>query len=107
MLQCLAQLCISILQLLEQSHVLDGDHRLVGEGLEQSNLLVRERPDLHTANAYYPDWYALAQQRCGKHRSVAHVMGLAFGVIRCDLSEVRNMNCLFINYRSGLGRVPI
>ncbi len=31
------------LQLLEQAHVLDRDHRLVGEGLEQSDLLVGER----------------------------------------------------------------
>ena len=33
-------------QLREQAHVLDGDHRLVGEGLEQRDLLVGERPDL-------------------------------------------------------------
>ena len=33
-------------QLLEQPHVLDGDHRLVGEGLEQRDLLVGERPGL-------------------------------------------------------------
>ena len=30
------------LQLLEQADVLDGDHRLVGEGLEQRDLPVRE-----------------------------------------------------------------
>ena len=30
----------------EQPHVLDGDHGLVGEGLEQRDLLGRERPDL-------------------------------------------------------------
>ena len=34
------------LQLREQAHVLDGDDRLVGEGLQQRDLLVGERPDL-------------------------------------------------------------
>ena len=29
----------------EQAHVFDGDHRLVGEGLEKRDLFVGERPD--------------------------------------------------------------
>ncbi len=37
------------LELLEQAHVLDGDHRLVGEGLQQLDLLVGERADLAPA----------------------------------------------------------
>ena len=36
MLQRLAQFRIALLQFLEQPHVLDGDHRLVGEGFEES-----------------------------------------------------------------------
>ena len=31
-----------LFRLVEQAHVLDGDHRLVGEGLEQRDLLVGE-----------------------------------------------------------------
>jgi hypothetical protein len=34
---------VARLQLLEQPHVLDGDHGLVGEGLEQRDVLVGER----------------------------------------------------------------
>ena len=34
------------LQLVEQPRVLDGDGRLVGEGLHQGDLAVGERPDL-------------------------------------------------------------
>ena len=34
------QLARAFLQFLEQPHVLDGDHRLVGESFEKSNLLV-------------------------------------------------------------------
>src|SRR5262245_24561614 len=37
---------ILFLRFREQPHVLDGDHGLVGEGLEQSDLAVGERPRL-------------------------------------------------------------
>ena len=36
MLQRLAQFCVALLDFLEQPHVLDGDHGLVGEGFEKS-----------------------------------------------------------------------
>ena len=42
LLQRLGQVGIALLQLLEQPHVLDGDDRLVGERLDQRDLLVRE-----------------------------------------------------------------
>ena len=45
MLQRLAQFRVALLELLKQPHVLDGDHGLVGEGLEQGDLLVGERTD--------------------------------------------------------------
>ena len=35
----------------EQPHVLDGDHRLVGEGFKQGDLLVGEWLHLQTANS--------------------------------------------------------
>ena len=50
MLQGLAQFCVALLDLLEQAHVLDGDHRLRSECLEQSDLLFRERLDLGATN---------------------------------------------------------
>ena len=43
------------LQLGEQAHVLDGDHRLVGEGLEQGDLLVGEWVYLGTAELDHAD----------------------------------------------------
>jgi hypothetical protein len=48
LLQCLTQLGVALLQLLEQAGVLDGDHRLVRERLQQRGLLVREWTDLAT-----------------------------------------------------------
>ena len=50
LLQRLGQLAVARLHLLEQPHVLDGDHRLVGEGLEQLDLLVAERAHLGAAD---------------------------------------------------------
>ena len=46
MLQRLAQLCVALLNLLEQPHVLDSDHCLVGKGFNKRNLLVGKRTDL-------------------------------------------------------------
>ena len=43
LLQRLGQLARARLHLVEQPHVLDSDHRLVGEGLDQLDLLVGER----------------------------------------------------------------
>ena len=49
MLQGFAQFRIALLDLFEQPHVLDGDHRLVGEGLHQLNLSFCKRLDLRPA----------------------------------------------------------
>ena len=51
------------LQFLEQPHVLDGDDGLVGEGLQQSDLFVRERSDFGAANYDRPDRNTFTQQR--------------------------------------------
>ena len=42
-------------QLLKQPHVLDSDDRLVGEGFEQSDLLVGEGTDLGSPDRDTPD----------------------------------------------------
>jgi hypothetical protein len=56
-----AQFTRPCLQLGEQPHVLDGDHRLVGEGLEERDLLRRERPWLDTSNVDRANNTALAE----------------------------------------------
>ena len=61
MLQRLAQFCVALLQFFEQPHVLDGDHRLVGESFEKRDLLFREGPDFRAANHNCPDRVALTQ----------------------------------------------
>src|SRR3989442_14843769 len=42
LVQSFGEVAVASLQFLKQAHVLDGDHRLVGEGLEKSDLLLRE-----------------------------------------------------------------
>ena len=52
-----------LLGLVEQPHVLDRDHRLVGEGLQQRDLLVGERAGVGRGRRDAADRPALAQQR--------------------------------------------
>jgi hypothetical protein len=52
---CVRQRDILLLQLREQPHVLDGDHRLVGEGFEEGNLALGERPGLRASHSDHPD----------------------------------------------------
>ena len=69
MLQRLAQFCVALLQFLEQPHVLDGDHCLVGERFQASaNLFLRERADFRPANENRTDRDAFSQQRRGQSR---------------------------------------
>ena len=68
MLQRLAQFCVALLDLLEQPHVLDGDHGLSRQRFQAVDLLLGERADLHAADMNRPDGNSLAQQRRGQHR---------------------------------------
>ena len=58
------------LRLVEQAHVLDRDHRLVGEGLEQLDLLSGESaPRFHGRRTIAPMRLAVAQHRHAEHRA--------------------------------------
>ncbi len=61
LLQRVGQVPVPGLELLEQAHVLDGDDRLVGEGLQQLDLLVRERPGLGATRRRSPRWGSLRE----------------------------------------------
>ena len=54
LLQRSDELARARLHLVEQPHVLDRDHRLVGEGRDQLDLLVGERPQLGRCSAMTP-----------------------------------------------------
>src|SRR5262249_20276295 len=53
------QFASSLIQFFKQADVLDSDHRLVGEGFEESDLLVGERTNLPPTNYNYPDCNSL------------------------------------------------
>ena len=55
MLQGLPQFCIALLDLFEQAHVLDSDHRLVGERFEELDMFLGERTNLHSTDHDRPD----------------------------------------------------
>src|SRR5262245_40610393 len=62
MLQRLAQFRVTLLQFLEQTHVLDGDHGLISERLEQRYLFIGECANLGAANSNNTDRYAFSQK---------------------------------------------
>ena len=67
----LGELAALVLDFVEQPHVLDGDHRLVGEGGDQLDLLVRERRAPRRAQSRDADRHAFAQQRHAEQRAEA------------------------------------
>src|SRR6266567_4063541 len=61
LLQRFTQLAAAGLHLVEQANILDRDHRLVGEGRDQLDLLIGERGDYSPAQCQHADWIAFAQ----------------------------------------------
>src|SRR5262249_60794809 len=68
--EAVRQLLIALLQLREQAHVLDGDHGLVREGLEECDLLIGERRDLGAPELDGADGHAFAQEWHAKKRAM-------------------------------------
>src|SRR5262249_51237694 len=56
---------------IEQPPVLLRDHRLTGEGLDQLDLLVGERPHESAVHVEHPNRGSLAQERYSEHRAIA------------------------------------
>ena len=71
LLERLGEVAVPGLQLLEEADVLDGDDGLGGEGLEELDLLVGERAELHAAEQDRADRHPLAQEGSGERGSVA------------------------------------
>src|SRR5262249_2711761 len=63
MFERLGKLARSLLHLLEQPHILDRDYRLIGESLDQLDLLLSERVNLGTRQEHRADRVSVAQQR--------------------------------------------
>src|SRR5215470_7687682 len=74
-LACRGLLLECLLRFLKQPHILDGDDGLVGEGLEQPYLLVREERGFFPGNADDSCWFAVAEHRNPEHTSEIHAAG--------------------------------
>ena len=79
------------LELRKQPHVLDRDHRLLGEGLEQLDLLVRERPRLGPSDSDRSHRLALAQHRDHQQASEAHGHQVALERVGRILKHIRDL----------------
>ena len=107
MLQRLAQFRVAFLQFFEQPDVLDGDHRLIGEGFYQLNLPLRKRLYKIAPDCNRSDWGSLSQQRHIQQRSRSMlpsrkvVARLCFDIKDMDSSLSRNARPEKL---SGIGR---
>ena len=79
-LEGLGELAVAGLQLVEEPRVLDRDDRLVGEGLEQADLLRRELADSAAADPDRADASSLPQHRREDDGFEAHDLAAAAGV---------------------------
>src|SRR5262245_49710364 len=75
MLQGLPQFCIAVTQFLEEPHVLDGHHRLVGEGFDEQDLLACEGINYGTTNENGPNRNIFPHERYSKYSSIALLFG--------------------------------
>ena len=71
LLQRLGKLARARLHLVEQPHVLDRDHRLIGEGRDQLDLLLGEWMNRSTRQEKDADRHSLAQERNAKGGAIA------------------------------------
>ena len=65
---------VLLLQLGKEPHVLDGDHRLVREGLQQVHEMIRERAGLGAGDGNGPDELPIAQHGHGQPAPPAAAM---------------------------------
>ena len=98
----LGQFAGALAQLVEQAGVLDGDRRLIGERLEQRDVLVLERPHLAAAHQDRAERAALAQQRHRHRGSVAKSLRklTAKGEIVIRAKKISDVNGLLIDDRA-------
>ena len=99
-----------VAQLGEQPHVLDGDHGLGGEGLEQLDLLRREGAGLDLAQDHCADGSAFALQWCSDSGAEAvpccepagsHELG------RIERLDIRQVACPGIDDGAPTGGTPV
>src|SRR5262249_58407107 len=96
-------------EILEQAHVFDGDRGLVGEGLEQRDLLGGEGTDIEAANHDHAENRALANQRRDEDRpksgGALEVVGFRVLTPRKLFEDVVDVQRATLDDRPARGRV--
>jgi len=100
------ELAALVLDFVEQPHVLDRDHRLVGEGFDQFDLLVSKRPHDSAVQVKHADRDRLAQERhteqCAKS---GFLLNFDQGVFRVGYN-IDDLNRLALKQNSASYRPP-
>ena len=99
------QIAIPRLQLREEPHVLDGDHRLMGEGLEQFHLPIGKESGRGSGHDDRPDGTPVAQHWHGHEASIGHGPGDAQNAVGGVRLNVRNLGGCPAQNRSARGGV--
>ena len=90
-----------LIQFFEQPHVLDGDHGLVGEGFEKSDLLVGERSDFRAAHQDRSNRNTFPQQRRNKNSPGSLGLLQRLGVRKLGVNlrqDIGDVNGLSVDY---------
>ena len=106
MLQGLAQFRVAFLQFFEQPHVLDGNDGLVCEGLQQSDLLLREWADCGAPDQNNADRTPFSLQRGDQYGSnTLPVQGnLNIRELGCPERQVLNVDQFIVHERPACNR---
>ena len=100
LLQKFRQVFRARLHFIEQPHVFDGDHGLIGEGGYEFDLLVCKRRNIRPTERNHPNRCALTQQGYAEHCTKATAFdGFTPGVFRID-GRIRNMDHPSLEYGS-------
>ena len=101
----LVAVCCSndFLEFLEQPHVLDRDDGLIGEGLKQFDLFIRERANVGSAHSDDPMGISLSEQRRDKALSeLPRVERRRFLEIQLLASSWRSCTCTVCSIKKSL-----
>ncbi len=101
------EVAVAGLKLPEQPHVLDGDDRLVGEGLEHLNPVGRERSHVRPGKIDSSDPSAFAEQREGEETAVRCRSGEFPGAPIGGLEGILNVHGMALGDRPGRWRIGV
>src|SRR5215470_16836561 len=97
-----------LLEFVEQAHILDGDHRLIGKRFEKLDLFLRKRANLRPTDHDRPDRNTLTQQWRGEYGPYSDTSGKGRSKVTLWFCcQVMNVNGFTINHTSARNIPPV